>query len=154
MGIEIERKFLLKNNDWKKAADQGQRIQQGYLNLDKVRTVRIRVIGEKGILTIKGKNAGTTRLEFEYEIPLEEAQQLLKLCHSPILEKTRYKVVHDKHLWEIDIFEGMNQGLEVAEVELQNENETVQIPDWIGQEVSGQAEYYNSSLIENPFRDW
>lgn len=154
MGVEIERKFLLKNNTWKALADQGQPIQQGYLSLDKERTVRIRIRHNKGFLTIKGKTQGNTRQEFEYSIPVEDAQQLLPLCVHYTIEKTRYLVVHEGHTWEIDVFEGANQGLEVAEVELQTEDELVQLPSWIGAEVSAETKYYNARLIEHPFQNW
>ena len=154
MGVEIERKFLLKNTNWKSHADQGHVIKQGYLNLDKERTVRIRVINGKGLLTIKGKSVNMSRLEFEYEIPIDDANQLLKLCVKSIIDKTRYLVKHDQNVWEIDIFEGDNKGLEVAEIELKSADQKINIPDWVGEEVSADARYFNSSLIEHPFRDW
>ncbi len=154
MGIEIERKFLLKNNTWKTLAQTAEPIQQGYLNLDPVRTVRVRIKKGKGFLTIKGKTTHTTRQEFEYEIPLNEAQELLNLCVFSIIEKTRYLVVYDNCTWEIDVFEGDNQGLEVAEIELESEDQVLKLPNWIGAEVSHEARYYNANLVTTPFKDW
>jgi len=154
MGLEIERKFLIKNDDWKEKSDSGQIIKQGYLNLDVERTVRVRIINGKGVLTIKGKTVKTTRLEFEYEIPLEEAKEILKLSEKSIIEKTRYEIPDNGKIWEIDIFEGENKGLEIAEIELSNEDEEIVIPKWIGKEVSEDSRYYNSSLIKNPFKNW
>lgn len=154
MGLEIERKFLLANTDWKSDAGKGKQIKQGYLNSETERTVRVRIIGETGILTIKGENKGLTRPEFEYEIPLSDAKELMLLCELPIIEKTRYEIHIDKHIWEIDEFEGINQGLLIAEIELTDENEAFAIPKWIGKEVSSDAKYYNSALIQNPFTEW
>ena len=154
MGKEIERKFLLKNNTWKLKADSRTLIKQGYLNTSKERTVRVRVRGDKGYLTIKGKTVGMTRLEFEYPIPVPEAMALLELCEQPIIEKARYLVKIGKLIWEVDIFSGDNAGLALAEVELTDENQRVPIPRWIGQEVTGDPRYYNSSLVKLPFKDW
>lgn len=154
MGLEIERKFLVKHNSWKEKATLGQHIQQGYLNLDKERTVRVRVIAGKGMLTIKGKTVRTTRLEFEYEIPLDDALQLLNLCEQSILEKTRYLLDYEGNTWEIDVFEGVNEGLCIAEIELETEDQKVALPDWVGKEVSDDIRYYNSNLILHPFKDW
>lgn len=154
MGVEIERKFLLKNKNWKKLADAGQVIKQGYLNLDKARTVRVRTINGKGILTIKGKTRHTTRLEYEYDIPFKDALELMELAEKTVITKTRYKVLDHGKTWEIDIFDGDNLGLEIAEIELIFEDEKFIIPEWIGQEVSHDSRYYNSSLILNPFKNW
>lgn len=154
MGVEIERKFLLKNDDWKNYAEKGQVIKQGYLNLAIERTVRVRIVNGKGILTIKGKSVHTTRVEFEYEIPIEDAEEILKLSDKTIIEKTRYKVTDSGKVWEIDIFEGDNKGLEIAEIELSDENELITIPTWVGQEVSTESKYYNSNLITEPFKNW
>lgn len=154
MGVEIERKFLLRNSDWKYLADEGQIIKQGYLNLDKERTVRIRTRNDVGFLTIKGQTVNTTRLEFEYEIPIDDANQLLRLCEKSIIEKTRYLVENEGSIWEVDVFEGENKGLEVAEIELESEDQAFEIPHWIGKEVSSEVRYYNSSLIEQPFHNW
>lgn len=156
MSLEIERKFLVKNNDFKKEAHQKKRIQQGYLNTDKSRTVRIRIADEKAFITIKGKSnvSGTTRFEWEKEINKKEAEQLLALCEHPIIDKTRFFVKARHHIFEIDEFYGYNQDLIVAEIELNSENESFQKPLWLGKEVTGNKKYYNSSLIQNPFKNW
>jgi len=154
MGLEIERKFLLKNDDWKLLVKEEISIKQGYLNAEKERTVRVRVYSERGFLTIKGKNENLTRKEFEYEIPLEEAEQILLLSENPLIEKTRFIVQHQNNTWEIDVFEGVNKGLTVAEIELESEREKFDIPEWIGKEVSTDKKYYNANLISNPFEGW
>lgn len=154
MGLEIERKFLLKDDTWKAEADNGLEIKQGYLSSVIERTVRVRVIGEKGMLTVKGKNHNLTRNEFEYEIPFNEAILLLDLCETPIIEKKRYLVKRGSLVWEIDIFEGENEGLKVAEVELDSETQSFKLPDWLGNEVSQESKYFNSALIANPFKNW
>lgn len=153
MPQEIERKFLLKNDDWRKDA-KGTFLKQGYLSTDKNRTIRVRVKGEKAYLTIKGITVNTARPEFEYEIPLDEANELFELCEKPLIEKTRYEVEYDNLTWEIDIFEGENKGLILAEVELQSVNQKVKLPDWIGEEVTGNRAYSNSNLVINPFSKW
>jgi len=154
MGIEIERKFLLKDESWRSEITQKTSIKQGYLNSEKVRTVRVRVKGQKGFLTIKGKNNNATRKEFEYEIPLSEAEEMLSLCEKPIIEKVRYEIINDKNLWEVDEFEGENKGLIVAEIELESEDESFEIPTWIGNEVTHDPRYFNSSLISHPYHKW
>jgi len=154
MAKEIERKFLLKNDQWKEAVKSQSEIKQGYLNDDPNRAVRIRIKDKKGILTIKGKTTGFTRSEFEYEIPYPDALELLKLCNQPIIEKVRYHVLQQDLLWEIDIFEGDNNGLQIAEVELESENQLIKKPDWIGNEVTDDTRYYNLSLMKNPFCNW
>lgn len=154
MGLEIERKFLLANNKWRKNANSGNSIKQGYLNSHIERTVRVRVTKNKSTLNVKGKTAKTTRLEYEYEIPLLEAEQLLELCEKPIIEKTRYEIVENGNLWEVDEFEGDNSGLIIAEIELESEDQEVILPQWIGEEVSDDTRYYNSSLMKHPFKDW
>ena len=154
MAIEIERKFLVVNPDWKLESGKGVIIKQGYLVSEKDRVVRIRVKGGKGILTIKGSTVGMTRSEFEYEIPLNEAKQLLEMCGQDIIEKTRYVVNFADHTWEIDIFAGRNEGLEVAEIELSSEDEVFKIPKWIGAEVTDDHRYFNACLIDAPFDTW
>lgn len=154
MGIEIERKFLLKNSDWKKEISKSIEIRQAYLSLDKERTVRVRLKGEKGIITIKGQSQNISRQEFEYEIPKADAIVLLELCHRPMIEKIRYEVVHEGLTWEIDEFSGENEGLILAEVELESEDQIFNKPTWIGKEVSDDIRYYNSSLVKLSFRDW
>ena len=154
MGLEIERKFLLKSDEWKVEADHGLQIKQGYLNSVIERTVRVRVIGDKGMLTVKGKTNNLTRKEFEYEIPYEEAISLLELCERPIIEKKRYLVKRNDLIWEIDVFDGENKGLVIAEVELDSEAQRFLTPNWIGEEVSQESKYYNSSLLSNPYNTW
>lgn len=154
MAVEIERKFLIKNDSWKKEFSSRNKIIQGYLNSIPERTVRIRITKNKGFLTVKSKNKGSFRKEFEYEIPLLDAKELVLLCEQPIIEKTRHLINQGIHIWEIDVFEGENKGLEVAEIELSQENETFSIPSWIGKEVTEETKYYNSQLIENPFSNW
>ena len=152
MAKEIERKFLVQAS-WK-PQDEGIKIAQGYLSTVPERTVRVRIKGDKGYLTIKGKNQGISRAEFEYEIPIGDAEDLLKLAEQPILSKTRYLEQHGNRLWEIDVFAGENQGLVVAEVELPDEQAEFSRPDWLGQEVSGDVRYYNANLIKKPFSLW
>ncbi len=154
MPLEIERKFLLKNNDWKKSVQQQFVIKQGYLNTHPDRTVRIRIKGSKGILTVKGKTIHATRAEYEYEIPINHAEEMILLCEKPIIEKIRYLVEHHNKIWEIDIFSGANEGLMIAEIELESEDEAFHIPSWIGKEVTIDTRYYNSNLSENPFSKW
>jgi len=155
MGTEIERKFLLRDDRWRAAASAGVVIRQGYLSVDPERTVRVRRAGARGIVTIKGITQGATRAEFEWEIPANDADAMLDtLALRPLVEKTRYRVDHAGHTWEIDLFTGDNAGLAIAEVELRAEDEAVALPDWIGAEVTGDARYYNSSLVRTPYRDW
>ena len=154
MGQEIERKFLLNNDSWKVEAGNGIEIKQGYLSSVIERTVRVRIIGERGILTVKGKTENLTREEFEYEIPLKDAISLLELCERPIIEKKRYFIKRVNLTWEIDVFEGENKGLQVAEVELDSETQDYDLPVWLGKEVSYESKYYNAALITNPFKNW
>jgi adenylate cyclase len=155
MGKEIERKFLLANEDWRENA-QGRLFRQGYIiNRNPGQTVRVRTCNNEGFLTIKGKSKGITRLEFEYPIPLDDANNLLdQLCEQPILEKIRYFVDFKGFTWEIDEFLGDNAGLLVAEIELKKEDQPFPKPHWIGEEVSGDNRYFNSSLVRNPFKYW
>lgn len=154
--IEIERKFLVVNESFLTQATSHTRIVQGYLNSNPVRTVRIRIKGENGYITIKGKSneSGTTRLEWEKKIPLNEAEQLLALCESGVIDKIRYEVPVGNHFYEVDIFSNENQGLIIAEIELQSENEWFEKPNWLGQEVTTDERYYNSYLSNNPFTKW
>lgn len=155
MPTEIEKKFLVTGNDYK-THDSGTIYKQGYLTTDKERTVRVRVAGEKGFITIKGANCGAVRSEYEYEISADEAAKIIdELCLHPIIKKCRFKYrAKDGHIWEIDEFEGENSGLVIAEIELQDENEPFQKPAWIGEEVTGDAKYYNSNLVSNPYSKW
>jgi CYTH domain-containing protein len=152
MGIEIERKFLVVGDDWRAAP--ALPYAQGYLNRDKQRTVRVRVVEDRAWLTIKGANAGATRAEFEYPIPLADAEQLLALCDGPLVRKTRRIVVHAGASWEIDEFEGDNAGLVVAEIELASEDAAFERPPWLGAEVTHDARYFNSNLATAPYSTW
>ena len=153
-GIEIERKFLVKDTIWKPKND-GLCIRQGYLSVDKERTVRVRIKGEKGYLTVKGITRGISRVELEYEIPVSDAVQMLEgLCLRPLVEKTRYVEEYKGQLWEIDVFQGDNQGLVVAEAELSAEDQVLELPKWAGQEVTGDKRYYNSYLSRQPYKTW
>ncbi len=154
MGKEIEKKFLLTNDDWR-SLGTGESYCQGYLNSEKGRTVRVRIIADRGILTIKGPNVGGTRLEFEYSIPLEDAREILhELCAKPLIEKTRYKIPYKGFTWEVDEFKGENAGLVFAEIELQHEGQEFEKPSWIGREVSDDSRYYNANLVKNPYSNW
>jgi len=153
MGIEIERKFLVTSDDWR---IMGEPIpySQGYLVADGERTVRIRTAGQKGYITIKGRSEGFSRLEFEYEIPYVDALELFKLCTVPPLRKYRTRALYEGKIWEIDEFEADNKGLIMAEIELNSADETFLIPPWIGQEVTGYPQFYNSYLVVRPFKSW
>ncbi len=155
MGIEIERKFLIINDSWR-SLGLGKVYKQGYIaTVDKMTTIRVRIIGEEAYLTIKSKTEGISRNEFEYPIPLEDAQMMLDtLCDRPLIEKIRYKINYDNLLWEVDEFQGENQGLIIAEVELENESQTINIPDWVGKEVSHDPRYYNVNLAKHPYQTW
>ncbi|MGB7842588.1 MAG: CYTH domain-containing protein [Salinimicrobium sp.] len=153
---EIERKFLVVDDSFKKEAFRKTRIRQGYLNSHPDRTVRIRQRGEKAFLTVKGKSneTGMSRYEWEKEIPSSEAGELIKLCEPGIIEKTRYEIKAGKHIYELDEFFGDNEGLLLAEIELSSEDEKFEKPEWLGEEVTGNKAYYNSSLSKEPFKNW
>ena len=154
MPFEIERKYLVVSDAWREQAT-GQRYRQGYLSVDPRRSVRVRQVDEHGWLTIKGNTSGATRAEYEYEIPVNHAGELLdSLCIHPLIEKTRYRVHYHGLTWEIDEFSGDNAGLVIAEVELESEGQAIDLPDWIGEEVTGDPRYYNASLVNNPFSRW
>ena len=154
MGTEIERKFLLTNDVWRELGE-GVRYRQGYLNSIKERTLGVRTINEKGFLTIKGITIGATRVEYEYEIPKDECTAMLDaLAEKPIIDKSRYKVGYEGFTWEIDEFFGENQGLIVAEIELESEDQKFDKPEWIGEEVTGDPRYFNSNLIKHPYTKW
>lgn len=154
MAKEIERKFLLEGDDWRRLAE-GKLYRQGYLSSVKERTVRVRTIGQKGFLTIKGITVGATRAEYEYEIPLDDCNAMLDdLAEKPIIEKKRYVVAFGGLNWEIDEFFGENAGLVVAEVELGSEDQAFDKPSWVGEEVTGDPRYFNSNLIAHPYSTW
>ena len=155
MSNEIERKFLVKG-EYKSHAVRSFRIVQGYLSSVSGRTVRIRIKGDKGYITVKGKSneSGVSRFEWEKEIPLNEAEDLLQLCEPGAIDKTRYEIPSGKHIFEVDEFYGDNQGLTLAEVELESEDESYIKPDWLGMEVTGDRRYYNSNLTKMPFKEW
>ena len=153
MGREIERKFLVQGVDWKQGASVTA-MRQGYLSTDPERVVRVRMEGDKAVLTIKGKSAGAVRGEWEYAIPKTDAEELLALCQRPLIEKSRYRIEHGGMLWEVDEFYGDNAGLVVAEIELQSEDQAFEKPHWVAQEVTQDARYYNSNLLRHPFKDW
>ncbi|MFH6936137.1 CYTH domain-containing protein [Flavobacterium sp. FlaQc-30] len=154
--LEIERKFLVKSNDFKEQAFTHNKIAQGYLSSIPERTVRVRIKGEKAFLTIKGigQHGGMSRFEWENEIPIDEAIELLKLCEKGKIEKTRYEVKLGNHIFEVDEFYGENEGLIMAEVELKSETETFEKPEWLGEEVTDDKRYYNAYLSKHPFKSW
>jgi len=154
MGREIERKFLVRNDGWRQGTE-GLRLRQGYLSTDPARVVRVRVAGKKGHLTVKGRSSGAVRAEYEFPIPAAEAEEILDLlCLRPLIEKTRHRVVFAGKLWEVDVFERENRGLVLAEVELGEEGEEVELPPWAGEEVTGDERYENASLVANPYERW
>lgn len=154
--IEIERKFLVKNNSFKENAFTQNQIAQGYLSSVPERTVRVRIKGEKGFLTIKGASnkAGLSRFEWEKEIPLDEAKNLLQLCEEGVINKTRFEIKSGNHTFEVDEFYDENKDLVIAEIELNSEADTFEKPDWLGEEVTGDVRYYNAYLSKKPFTKW
>ncbi len=152
MALEIERKFLVTGDEWRNA--EGVVLRQGYLSTHPERTVRVRTEGDKAKLTIKGITRGATRAEYEYDIPPEDAAELLRLCEPPLIEKVRRRLEHDGLVWEVDEFLGDNQGLVIAEVELDREDRSLTKPPWVGEEVTHDPRYYNASLVANPFTKW
>ena len=155
MAQEIEKKFLV-DGDFKSAAFKATRITQGYLSSVPERTVRVRVKGDKGFITVKGigNESGASRFEWEKEIPVEDVKALLQICEPGVIDKTRYLVKAGEHTFEVDEFYGDNEGLTVAEVELSDENEAFDKPSWLAKEVTGDAKYYNSMLMKNPYKNW
>jgi len=156
MAQEIERKFLVKSDAYKAEAFKETRITQGYLSSVPERTVRIRVKGTSGFITIKGigNDSGASRFEWEKEIDAAEVMELMKIAEPGVIDKTRYQVKKGSHVYEVDEFYGDNQGLVVAEIELQNENDSFEKPEWLGQEVTGDPKYFNSMLMKNPYKNW
>jgi len=154
VATEIERKFLVTGDAWRIGAVSSP-FRQGYLSTVKERTVRVRVVGDQGSLTIKGITVGAARTEFEYSIPAADAEAMLdELCEQPIIDKTRHVVEHAGNVWEIDEFAGVNQGLVVAEVELDDPDQEVDLPAWIGDEVTDDPRYFNANLIAHPYTEW
>jgi CYTH domain-containing protein len=154
MGIEIERKFLVRGDQWRSLGTP-VRYRQGYLAADIKRSVRVRVAGDRGLITIKGSTEGITRAEYEYEIPRADAEAMLdQLCNRPLIEKNRTKISLNGVVWEVDEFFGANQGLIMAEVELNSPQQAIDLPDWIGEEVSTDPRYFNSNLVQHPFTEW
>lgn len=155
MGIEIERKFLVRGDAWRQSVDRQYQCRQGYLANTGHSSVRVRVMGERAMLNIKSATLGIRRDEYEYMIPVADAEQMLaSLCQGHVIEKVRYLVPLGAHTWEIDVFAGDNAGLVVAEIELSNENEPFERPDWLGEEVSLDTRYYNVCLLDHPYKDW
>ncbi len=153
MGVEIERKFLVRNDSWR--TGDGIPFRQGYLNSNLNRVVRVRTMGETAVITIKGLNVGAVRREYEYEIPLRDADEMLdELCERPLIEKTRHLIQHAGFTWEVDEFFGENAGLVVAEIELPAEDMAFEKPDWLGPEVTDDPRYFNSNLVLRPFTIW
>ena len=153
---EIERKYLVLNEEFKKDAFKKERIIQGFLSSVPERTVRVRLIADKGFLTVKGigNQSGTTRFEWEREISVNNAKELFKICEQGTIDKTRYNVKSNKHIFEVDEFLGANEGLVIAEIELQNENDIFGRPEWLENEVTGHLKYYNSLLSKKPYKSW
>jgi len=155
MATEIERKFLILNQDWQEYTKSELHIVQGYLATNEFSSTRIRIQNDKANINIKSATLGITRTEFEYSIPVDDARLMLDdLCIKPVIEKTRFTVEHMGHTWEIDVFSGDNEGLIVAEIELSSPDEAFEKPSWIGEEVSNDARYYNACLVNNPYKNW
>lgn len=155
MGTEIERKFLVRGDRWREKADDGIRLRQGYLSGSERSSVRVRIEGGQANINIKSGTLGIRRQEYEYPIPLADAEEILDtLCEKPLIEKTRFHVTHDDQVWEVDVFEGDNAGLVVVELEMESEDAVLNTPDWVGEEVSHDRRYYNVCLVKHPFKDW
>lgn len=155
MATEIERKFLVTNDSWKKEVTSTAEYTQGYLATERSCSIRIRVEQDRASLNIKSATLGISRNEYDYPIPLSEANEILQdLCIKPLLKKTRYHVPHGAHVWEIDVFDGDNKGLVVAEIELETQDELFSRPDWLGEEVSDDPRYYNVRLVDHPYSKW
>ena len=155
MATEIERKFLVKNDNWRKFADSGSRYIQGYFTTDKTCSIRVRIEGDHAALNFKSATIDITRTEFNYPIPVDDASEMLEsLCIQPLIIKTRYHINHAGQLWELDVFEGENDGLVIAEIELDAIDSPITKPDWVGEEVSDDPRYYNVCLVSNPYKNW
>lgn len=155
MAFEIEYKYLVKRDLWDRVSPtKSARIKQGYLSSEPGKSIRVRVLDEKGFITIKGATVGARRLEYEYEIPVQDAEELLSEFCTKLVSKTRHYVEHRSHIWEVDVFDGLNSGLVIAEIELQSEDETYSKPEWIGEDVTHDFRYSNSNLSLNPYSTW
>ena len=155
MAIEIERKFLINPKEWEKVdKPEGLRCRQFYLHNEVEKVVRVRVIGKKAFITIKGKGNGISKPEYEYEIPVTDAEEMIKLFSENLIDKTRYLIPTGNHTWEIDVFHGVNKGLIIAEIELSSEDENFENPSWIVKEVTGNKKYYNAYIEKHPFSKW
>ncbi len=154
VGVEIERKFLVRSDAWRSAVQSSRRLRQGYVAIDGKNNVRVRTDGARAWLTLKGRGEGISRAEFEYEIPAGEAEGLLALCRDRVIDKTRHLVPCGPHTWEVDEFAAANNGLVVAEIELQDESEHFARPEWLGEEVTADARYLNAELAVHPFSGW
>ena len=155
MGLEIERKYRVVNDSWKSAVESESVLKQGYLVAQPEVAIRVRIDGKRAQLNIKGGMTGISRSEYEYEIPLPDAEEIIaNLVTGSLIDKTRYKVRCGEHVWDLDVFHGDNTGLVIAEIELESETEHFQMPDWAGDEVSRDARYLNANLIKHPYRDW
>ena len=155
MALEVEHKFLLANEDWRHEVQHSELFRQGYLSSQPTSSIRVRICEGRAWLNIKSATIGTHRLEFEYEIPITDAQEILSsLCNKPLIEKTRHYVQHGNDLWEIDEFEGANQGLIVAEIELEEIGRSFEKPSWLGLEVTDDLRYYNNNLAVHPYSEW
>jgi CYTH domain-containing protein len=153
--LEIERKFLLVGESWRsQVVGEPKRLSQGYLCADIHKSVRVRIAGNHATLTVKGSRSGITRLEMQYAIPVADAERMLAFCPRPLIDKTRHIAMHEGMKWELDIFHGENEGLRVAEVELESEDQAISLPEWAGEEVSRDPRYYNSQLAQEPFSMW
>lgn len=153
MGLEIERKYLVTGDAWR--TSEGKIYRQGYLTTDPYRTVRVRIAGDQGQLTIKGASQGASRAEYEYEIPISDASEILDhLCQRPLIEKCRHRITYGGLVWEVDEFFGENAGLVVAEIELEQEDQPFDLPAWVGNEVTSDARYYNANLVTAPYSTW
>ena len=154
MALEIERKFLLKDDSWRNLVDHSFILKQGYLSTTPEATIRLRIKADTAMLTIKSKTIGIKRSEYEYAIPMHDAEEMLLLCKTPLIEKTRHTIDIGPHTWEIDEFYGQNEGLVIAEIELKSETDPFEVPDWLGEEVSDDIRYYNSNLTLHPYSEW
>ena len=155
MADEIERKFLVRNSDWQTSIAEKLRIKQGYIAVNERCAIRIRIANTQATLNIKSAGLNIARKEYEYPIPISDAEEMLEqFCPDQYIEKTRYRVNYETGVWEVDVFEGLNKGLVVVEIELESAEQSITLPDWVGKEVSGEAKYLNNNLVTRPFQTW